>query len=90
MSRYRIEYLRTVKDDVRHLGNREREAVKSKIVWLSEYADDISHLALHGKRFRSTFKLRVGDYRVVYSLDRKRKVILIELIGHRSEVYRER
>jgi mRNA-degrading endonuclease RelE of RelBE toxin-antitoxin system len=79
-----------VKDDVLFLGKREREAVKAKIEWLSEHADEISHQGLHGKALRTKFKLRVGDIRVIYSLDRKNKLLYIELIGHRSKIYKER
>jgi len=90
MNIYRVEYLSTVIDEVRHIGKRDLEAVKSRIVWLSEHVENISHQPLHGKEFRTKFKLRVGDYRVIYSIDRKRNVILIELIGHRSKIYKER
>ena len=33
------------------------------------------------------FKLRVGDYRVIYSFDEDLKVITIHQIGHRREIY---
>ncbi len=35
------------------------------------------------------YRLRVGDYRVVYSVDFSAKRIRIERIRHRREVYRE-
>ncbi|MFZ0735413.1 MAG: type II toxin-antitoxin system RelE/ParE family toxin [Candidatus Sulfotelmatobacter sp.] len=34
------------------------------------------------------YRIRVGDYRVVYRIDGKRVVIVIVRIGHRREVYR--
>jgi mRNA interferase RelE/StbE len=34
------------------------------------------------------FRIRVGDYRVIYRIDGKRVVIVIVRIGHRKEVYR--
>ncbi|WP_424404722.1 type II toxin-antitoxin system RelE family toxin [Microcoleus sp.] len=33
------------------------------------------------------FKLRVGDYRVIYSFDDDLNVITIHQIGHRREIY---
>lgn len=33
-------------------------------------------------------RLRVGDYRVVYTVDEKEKVITIFRVRHRKEVYR--
>jgi len=37
---------------------------------------------------REEFRLRVGDYRVLYVLDYKDHVLTICAIGHRSDVYR--
>ena len=36
------------------------------------------------------YRLRVGDYRVIYSVDTKGRVVLLLLVGHRREVYRNR
>jgi mRNA interferase RelE/StbE len=35
------------------------------------------------------FRLRVGDYRVLYRIDRQRREVLIARIGHRREIYRK-
>ena len=34
-------------------------------------------------------RLRVGDYRVVYSVDHKAKEVLVHYVRHRLEVYRK-
>ena len=34
------------------------------------------------------WRLRVGDYRVIYAIEKQRLVILVLKIGHRREVYR--
>ena len=36
------------------------------------------------------FRLRVGDYRVVYRFDLTRQEIYLVAVGHRREVYRDR
>ena len=38
---------------------------------------------------RDGFRIRVGDYRVLYFADTKLKQIVIGSIGHRREVYRD-
>jgi mRNA interferase RelE/StbE len=35
-----------------------------------------------------SYRLRVGDYRVLYTIDDKVKKVFILAIGHRREVYR--
>ena len=34
------------------------------------------------------FRLRVGDYRVIFDIDGKRLRILVLKVGHRSRIYR--
>ena len=34
------------------------------------------------------YRVRVGDYRIVYRIEDRRLVVLIVRIGHRREVYR--
>ena len=35
------------------------------------------------------YRIRIGDYRVVYTIDKENKIILIIKIGHRREIYRQ-
>lgn len=37
---------------------------------------------------KSLWRLRKGDYRIVYSIDDKNKIIKVEMIKHRRDVYR--
>jgi mRNA interferase RelE/StbE len=34
------------------------------------------------------YRIRVGDYRILYSVDTSQKVIIIHAVAHRREVYR--
>jgi mRNA interferase RelE/StbE len=36
----------------------------------------------------SSYRLRVGDYRVLYQVDDAEKTVMIFKVGHRREVYR--
>ncbi|HEY2329791.1 MAG TPA: type II toxin-antitoxin system RelE/ParE family toxin [Verrucomicrobiae bacterium] len=38
---------------------------------------------------RDGFRIRIGDYRVLYFSDAKAKQIVVGVIGHRREVYRD-
>ena len=44
-----------------------------------------SHERLQG---RPEFRLRVGDYRVLYEFDARQERIILHYAGHRREVYR--
>ncbi|WP_345961257.1 type II toxin-antitoxin system RelE family toxin [Pseudanabaena sp. Chao 1811] len=43
-------------------------------------------LSLSGN-LSSFFKLRVGDYRVIYAIAQSQKSLIIHQIGHRREIY---
>ncbi|MGH9499285.1 MAG: type II toxin-antitoxin system RelE family toxin [Terriglobales bacterium] len=34
------------------------------------------------------WRIRIGDYRVIYTVERKELIVLVLKIGHRREVYR--
>jgi mRNA interferase RelE/StbE len=34
------------------------------------------------------WRIRIGDYRVIYTVERKQLLVLVLKIGHRREVYR--
>jgi mRNA interferase RelE/StbE len=40
---------------------------------------------LHG--YKDVWRIRVGDYRVVYIIDDDRKIVSITRVAHRREVY---
>ena len=44
--------------------------------------------ALQGSKFKNLWKYRVGDYRIISSLEDKVARILVVKIGDRKEVYR--
>jgi len=37
---------------------------------------------------REGWRIRVGDYRVIYTIDDAHKEVVIYAIGHRREIYR--
>jgi len=37
---------------------------------------------------QESYRLRVGDYRILYTIDDKSKKVFVVAVGHRREVYR--
>ncbi|MFH1562449.1 MAG: type II toxin-antitoxin system RelE/ParE family toxin [Nitrospirota bacterium] len=37
---------------------------------------------------RNAWRIRVGDYRVIYEIDDDQSKVLVVVIGHRKEIYR--
>ena len=86
---YEVELRPAAHDGLRRLDRRVAERVLKKIKWLATNFETIPHETLSGE-FKGLFKLRIGDYRVVYSCSRVEHRITIHLIDHRREVYERR
>jgi mRNA interferase RelE/StbE len=54
---------------------------------MSARLEQFPHKRLHG---RPEFKLRVGDYRVLYEFDLAQGRIYLHYVGHRREIYKPR
>jgi mRNA interferase RelE/StbE len=61
------------------------ELILNKIESLKELSFPIGVKKLVG---RECWRLRVGDYRILYNIDNKNKEITILSVAHRKEAYR--
>lgn len=73
--------------DLEKLDRVIAQRILDKIKWLAENFNNITPQVLTG-HMKGFFKLRVGDYRVIYTISQLKNIITIHLIGHRREIYR--
>lgn len=64
-----------------------RTSVQSRVDDMGSRLDSFPHQRLAG---RPEFKLRVGDYRVLYEFDLAAGRIFLHYVGHRREIYNRR
>ena len=62
-----------------------QKRLKPKILALAEKPRPPGVKKLQG--YENTYRIRVGDYRIVYEIHDKVLLILIVEVGHRSDVY---
>ncbi|RKY17143.1 MAG: type II toxin-antitoxin system mRNA interferase toxin, RelE/StbE family [Planctomycetota bacterium] len=89
VKRYEVEFLPEAVDDIERIGKGTARRILEKIGWLAENFEGIVSERLLGE-FKKAFKLRVGNWRVIYAVNRKRRVLRICMIGHRSKIYRRK
>ena len=63
-----------------------RERIEAKIDEMGLRLASFPHHHLTGS---SRYRLRVGDYRVIYTFDAARGIIHLLAVGHRREIYQE-
>jgi mRNA interferase RelE/StbE len=83
---YQVEFRPRAAQEFENLDEAIAGRVLRKLRWLAENFDSVTPDPLVGP-FSGLFKLRVGDYRVIYQANREKKVLTILLVGHRSEIY---
>ena len=80
---YRIIIKKPAKKFIDRLPMNEKRRVVEAIERLPE-GDDIKRLKGHSDLFR----LRVGDYRIIYTVDNGDLIVCIIDAGNRGEIYR--
>lgn len=83
---YIVKYQLQAVSDLKKLDKQTQKRITNKITWLAENFEQIIPQPLT-ENWSNFYKLRVGDYRVIYSIDRQIEVLWIEKIGHRREIY---
>ena len=78
--------VRWTESSVKKLEKLDRQIQKRIIRKLDEIAADPFAMArkLSGVNL---YSIRVGDYRVIVSIERKKLVVLVIDLGHRSKIY---
>ena len=86
---YQVEFMPEAEDDLTRLSPDIATRVLKKAKWLADNFDQITLEALTGQ-WRGVFKLRVGDYRALYTFVKGDPgTITFHLVKHRREVYDE-
>ena len=88
MEPHRITFKPSVEKDLRRLGHDVIARVMHRVEALAEDPRPRGAIKLSGSK--ALYRIRVGDYRIVYQLDSPAKTIIINYIRHRRDAYRTR
>ncbi len=53
-----------------------------------DLAARLSTYSHHRLKGRAEYRLRIGDYRIIYEFDQSKNILHLLAVGHRREVYR--
>ena len=85
MESYKIEWKRSATKELKQLPNDLIEKVLKVVKALSSNPFPTQTKKLVGSEH--SFRIRVGDYRIIYNLYSKILIIEIIRIGHRRDIY---
>jgi mRNA interferase RelE/StbE len=87
MASYRIEWKQSARKELRKLAKTVIPKILKVVAALAENPHPKGSKKLRGSEY--TYRIRVGDYRVVYSIFSNLLVIEIISVGHRKGIYRK-
>lgn len=84
---YELEWMPEAVEDLSRLDRPIARRIFDKMQWLAENFEQVTPEPLRGE-LSGLYKLRVGPYRVLYTVDRAYRCIRVHLVAHRRDVYR--
>ncbi|VAX19933.1 hypothetical protein MNBD_NITROSPINAE03-972 [hydrothermal vent metagenome] len=73
----------------RELRNLDRQYIQKILDLAHSLSDD--PLPLHSRKLsgaKSTYRVRISDYRIIYQVDKKNNLVTIFHVRHRKDAYR--
>ncbi|MHB9026500.1 MAG: type II toxin-antitoxin system RelE family toxin [Armatimonadota bacterium] len=83
--KYAIAFKRSALKEYQALPPGVQVRVRSAIDALAVNPHPAGSVALQG--YKGLYRIRIGDYRVVYQLQQGQLVIIVIAIGHRRDIY---
>ena len=86
MASFDLQWRKSTSKDLRRIP---REAVSRIVAAVAKLAEEpLPHGSEKLTGSEHTYRIRIGDYRVVYELLRNAKIVEIQRVRHRKDVYR--
>jgi mRNA interferase RelE/StbE len=86
MAQYRIEISATAERQLKKIRREDQVRILRSVLLLASEPRPGGCRKMSG--YDDIYRLRVGNYRVIYEIEGKGIVVIILKIGHRREVYR--
>ena len=90
MRRYNVELSDRFKREFRKLDKYTQKIIRA---WIDKNLVNCENPGNHGKGLTANrsgqWRYRIGDYRLICSIEDERLVILALTVGHRSEIYKQ-
>ncbi|MBI5190275.1 MAG: type II toxin-antitoxin system RelE/ParE family toxin [Nitrospirae bacterium] len=82
---YTVRLKRSAEKDMERLPARVQDKVVSVLISLKEEPLPVGAMKLQG---RDGYRIRVGDYRILYIVDEPQELVEVLSVAHRKDAYR--
>ncbi len=84
---YELKFLGKAADDLGKINRVHQRIIKEKLLILAENPEALKNNIIKLAAGEDFYRLRVGNYRIIFKKEKKRLTILVLRIGHRKEIY---
>jgi len=86
-SRYKVELRPAARKQLDRITSKDRARILRRLTTLAEDPRPAGVTPLVGAD--DLWRIRIGDYRVIYSIDGDLLIVTVVRVGHRREAYRD-
>ena len=86
MANYKVEISRTAERQLKKLPPRDQRRVARAMLLLADGPYPRGTRKLLG--YEDIFRVRVGQYRILYSVSERSLIVIVLKVGHRKDIYR--
>lgn len=87
MGSYRVGFRPGVRKDLRRVPSEDVERIMQRIECLGQ---DPRPTGCEKLSLRERYRVRQGDYRIIYEIEDELVTVWVVKVGHRRDVYREK
>lgn len=87
MEKWKVIITKSGEKDLESLDQSIQKRIIQKVNWLLENFQEINQEQL-SEKWKESYKLRTGNWRVIYKIDYKKREILILKVRLRDKVYK--
>lgn len=89
MKKYKLRFDKRYLKDLEKIPRQFRNGIREKVNDLAENPRPEGSIKLSGSKNNPLYRIRYGDYRIVYTIQDHLLVIIIIELGHRKDIYRD-
>lgn len=85
---YKLKFLGNAQNDLNNIDRSHQKIIKEKLLILAKNPEVLkNNIKKLGEIKDDYYRLKVGNYRVIFKKEKKELIIIIIRIGHRKEIY---
>lgn len=87
MGKYEILFDKKYIKELRNIPKKFQEIIKEKVESLADNPRPEGYIKLKGSKRDPIYRIRFGDYRIIYAIKDDKLIVLIIEIGNRKDIY---